>query len=154
MNTTAPSKDVIPDSSWWAQYGPIGIVAFLALVALGWVVIRVVLKGWESDKTKVMGDLAAREQAVTELNARVFTILQTNHVETLRLLEEQRQGYDKRGEEQRKEYEERYQALLEDLIVDARTARDQLHGLGSRVTKAFESVGKRIRIEEEEDHGR
>lgn len=137
----------VPNVSWWEQYGPIGVLAGLLLAALVFIVVRVVLRGWEADKVKTAADFAAKENAlaerektVRELQAQVVEILQENHKETLRLLDEQR-----------KEYEGRYQELLDASLADARSSRDQIHAVTLKVSRAFESVGKKIRLAEEDE---
>lgn len=142
----------IPDPSWWQEYGPIGVVAMLALGALAWVVVRVVLKGWEADKARQAADMAAKQAAidakealVNVLYGQLLTMLQKGHADTLTLLAQQRAECNA----ERVLTEARHQEALAEARAELKEARDQVGDIGGRAVRALSSLGKKIRLEED-----
>jgi hypothetical protein len=128
-----------PDPTWWEQYGPIGVVAFLAISALVMAVRHYLVERREErdriDREKQALQIMVDEQrrSLAQINDRLIEIVQVNHKETLTLLEEQRA-----------DHEERYQALLEKHIASSDMAREKTAELAGAVTKAFQSMAKKI----------
>lgn len=132
-------QPILPNGdSWWDRYGAIGAVAFLALLALYWIVRSYLAERKEekarAEREKVTYEtmLENQRKSLAELNAKLLEVVQKNHTETLELLEAQRS-----------DHEERFSALLERHIASSDVSREKTLELASAVTKALQSIARK-----------
>ena len=140
--TVPPAAPLPSPNGWLEQYGPIGFVAALALVAL-WVAARQYLREQDAKARTMDTLLAAQRDALDALNGRLVETVQRNHDETLELLSEQR-----------READERYNALLERHMTLSDTARDRMAELTGTVTQALQALARKAGNGHGNGHGK
>lgn len=106
---------------WWQSYGLPGVFLALTLGALGWVVRYAV------------GESRARERAREDNIAKLQAMVEDLHGKTLERLDAQR-----------REFDERYQRLLERSQVAADTAAAKLHEQAMMSARALEAVAAKL----------
>jgi hypothetical protein len=120
-----PSPLQVPGTETWAErYGPIGVVALLAIAALI-LALRQFLKERSEDRTRI--EVALKREAL--LNDKIVEIVRENHRETLALTEELNTRH-----------EVRYQALLERTMQENRTAAEALRAREAASTEIMRSL--------------
>lgn len=148
-------------ASWWGQWGPIGAVAGLALLALGW---------WVRLWIREAGDRSSRQEAVAKAQQDLITALQSKltetiqqaHRETIALVDTQRRAHEEAMVEVREAYErradagraadaakyqtllDRYQALIERSTAASDTRQDKLQEIASASVRALEIIGTKL----------
>lgn len=126
--------------SWGDKYGAIGVIAAVLLVALAFIG-RMILGERAKDRADSQAridrelatkeaQIAERERAVAELNAKLLQVVQANHTQTLEMLNDQREAHDKR-----------YQELLE----AQRDAEADTRALAAATVKAVQSLTEKIK---------
>lgn len=108
------TPDLLADLSFWEKYGPIGVIAGLAVAALAWMVRSALAKadarGAASDKA--IADERAKAEARAEvLHAQVIAFLERNRSES---------------ETAYTELEQRHAALFERFITTQATQHEKL----------------------------
>lgn len=127
---------------WWDRYGAIGAVAFVSISALG-LSIRQFFLDRRLDKAHHQALIDQQQQAIAALNAKLVELVRVNHTETLALLDKQRQ-----------EHEDRYEQLLDRHIATADSAREKTLELAAAVTKAIQSLSRKLGPGEGRPHDR
>lgn len=126
--------------TWWDRYGAIGVVAFLALLALA-LSFRQFLAERREDRERArreaertQADQAALEKRNNDLSDRIVEVVAANHHETQRLLSEQAERH-----------EARYQALLEKYMTEQRHSAEAMRAQNTAVVDALNAVVKKSR---------
>lgn len=132
-----------PPASWWEQYGPIGVVALIALSAL-YMAIRQYLKERSEDQAAKKATIAEQAKLIQDLQAQLVTLAQSAHREALASAKASHEETLQMMSELRGEHEERFQALLERHIAATETARDKTLELANAVTIALQSVSRKM----------
>lgn len=129
----------IPATGWWEQYGPIGVLALLAVGAL-YMAVRHYLTERRAEAAKLEREKIAlqtmideQRRSLADLNTKLVEVVQRNHTETLQLLDSQRS-----------DHEERFQALLERHILTMEASREKTVELAGSVTQALQSIAKKM----------
>jgi hypothetical protein len=140
---------IVPEAASWSEkYGPIGFVAGLSLLTLYWAIRHYLGERAqtearnERDRQVMQAMLDEQRRSVAELNAKLVDTIQKNHQEALELLEAQRE-----------DHEGRYQTLLAQHITASDRARAEVLELASSVTKAFQTMARKLNAEVREEGG-
>lgn len=125
--------------TWWEHYGPIGVVAGLALAALAFVVKyylnekREREKREEAQRAALQAMIDAQQASLVTLNRQMVEMVQTAHDETMSLLNQQRD-----------DHERRFQALLERHMTMTDKWSEKTQEIAAVVSKAIESLSRRL----------
>lgn len=130
MNPTIPPPGT---ESWVERYGPIGLVALLALSALI-IGLRQILAERREDRSTQAKGQEAHDRQIAELHGQMVKAVRDGHQETLKLLADQQDKHDKR-----------YQELLERHITQSRQQSDALTAQSQAMLEAFKGLVRKIR---------
>lgn len=132
-----------PPPSWWEQYGPIGIVALIALSALV-MAVRQYLKERSEEQALKARTIAEQAKLIQDLQGQLVALAQGAHREALASAKESHEGTLEMMSTLRAEHEDRFQALLERHIAATELARDKTLELANAVTGTLQAVSRKM----------
>lgn len=120
------------DVSIWQQWGLPGVLLGLTLGALGWIV------RWSVGQNKAREDAQQRsidvlQGELKDQHAKILAAVEDHNAKTMELLDAQR-----------REFDGRYQALLERMQVQQDTSNVKIHDLATVATRALAEVAAKL----------
>lgn len=132
MDPTALGPVTPGTESWGQQYGPIGVIAALAIaILILWV--RQLFIQQREDKQRQNQESDEQAKRITALSDRLVETVTSSHRETLELIANVT-----------RENEQRYQALLDRHIAETRSNAEALRAQSTATTEALSGLVKKL----------
>jgi hypothetical protein len=119
--------------SWPERYGPIGVVALLALAALAFA-LKTFFADRKEERTRAEREQADHDKLVADLHAKLVETQRESHRETLRLLADQQNAH-----------EQRYQALLDRHMTETSRTAEALRAQSQSTAEALKGLVRRLK---------